>query len=121
MIETLLALGELALPYIVSGIGLAIAWIVGKGWLTKKFGEALKEDIGAAVTMTYHEYVKERKDSAKDGKLTDEEAKNARQMAVNNLIAIGKAKGKDYAKEHLLPNIMNLIEVIVTKKKNGDE
>lgn len=110
-------------PYIISGflslIGAGLAWVKGKGWIREQFLEELEVDIGAVVNQVYQEYVKARKEANADGKLTKEEAKQARQLAVDKLIALGKEKGKNYAKSHLLPIILDQVERWVNRKKGG--
>ena len=113
------------LPYIITGllslVATGLAWVKGKGWLREQFLDELEVDVGAIVNQVYQEYVRARKDANPDGKLTDEEAKQARQLAVDKLIALGKAKGKDYAKSHLLPLILDQVERWVNRKKGGND
>ena len=106
---------------IIAAVGLALGWIKGKGWLKDQFLDQLDTDVKAVVNEVYQEYVKSRKAAGSDGKLTEEEKKEARQLALDKLKALGKDKGKDYAKEWLLPVILDLIEKWVTKKKKGEE
>lgn len=121
MFDTIISLVPHLVPVLVIVVGVGLSWLVGKKWITEAFAGDLKEDISAAVTAVYHEYVKAKKLANEDGKLTEEEKEEARKLAIAKLIEIGKARGKDYAKDHLLPHILKWIELFVSKKKNGEE
>lgn len=106
------------LPELVTlGLGLLFAWIVKKGWLNQELAEQLKLDVSGAVTATYHEYVKARKAANEDGKLTEEEKKEARNLALKKLSEIGKEKGIDYGKKYGMPLVLGLVEKYVTSNK----
>ena len=105
------------LELIVLGLGLLFGFMVRKGWLKKELGDALKLDVQGAVTAVYHEYVKARKAANEDGKLTDEEKKEARNLALQKLKEIGKDKGVDYAKTYGVPLVLGLVEKYVTANK----
>lgn len=113
---------ELALPHIpdilVVLIGLAFTFMVRKKWIKEELAKKLEEDISAAVTATYLEYVKAKKLASEDGKLTEEEKKEARSIALKKLAEIGKEKGVDYAKTYGVPLIMSLVERMVQRNKN---
>lgn len=123
--EALLALLPEAMPYIITGVlallGLFFGWVKRKGWIKAEFLEDLERDIGAVVNETYQEYVKVRKAANADGKLTEEEKKQARKLAIDKLVALGKEKGIDYGKSHLIPIIKDLIERWVNRKKDGED
>lgn len=104
---------------IIALVAIGLGWIKGKGWIREGFITELETDVSAVVNEVYQEYVKEKKKAAEDGKLTEDEKKHARQLAVDKLKALGKQKGKDYAKEWAMPVILDLIEKFVTKKKEG--
>lgn len=106
---------------IIALVALGLGWIKGKGWIKEGFLTELKTDVSSVVNEVYHEYVKEKKKAAEDGKLTEEEKKAARQLALDKLKELGKKKGKNYAKEWLVPVILDLIEKFVTNKKTGAE
>ena len=114
---------EVLLPVIpgliIAGVALVLGWIKGKGWLKAEFLEQFKTDVSAVVNEVYQEYVKARKLASEDGKLTEDEKKEARRLALEKLKAIGAAKGKDYAKSWLIPVALDLIEKFVTQKKAG--
>lgn len=105
------------------GLGLAaiVAWIKSKQWIDDRFLNEFETDVKSAVNDTYQVWVRARKEAAKDGKLTAEEKKVAQQLALNKLKEIGMLKGKNYAKEHLIPLALDLVEKWVTKKKKGEE
>jgi len=106
------------LPTLITlGVGLLVAWVVRKGWIKADLGEKLKMDVNGAVTSVYHEYVKSRKEANADGKLTDEEKKEARNLALSKLKEVGKEKGIDYAKTYGVPAILGLVEKYVSKNK----
>ena len=106
-------------------IGTALVFIIGaiftfaakKKWLKEDLADKLEKDVSGAVTSVYHEYVKAKKDASEDGKLTDEEKKEARNKAIEALKTVGKEKGIDYAKEYGVPAILGLVEKYVTKNK----
>ena len=112
-------------PHIITGIltllGLGFSWLKGKGWIKAEFLTALETDVGSAVNLTYQEYVKARKAANEDGKLTEEEKKQARDLAIDKLKAIGKDKGKNYAKTWIMPVALNLVERWVNRKKDGQD
>jgi hypothetical protein len=118
MLEQLLPLVPELLAVV---LGLIVTFVVKKKWVDEKLANDLKDDVSGAVTSVYHEYVKARKEANEDGKLTDEEKKEARNLALNKLGEIGKDKGIDYAKKYGVPLILGLVEKFVTKKKNGTE
>ena len=123
--EAILALLPQVMPYIIAGIlsliGLGFAWLKRKGWVKAEFLEELERDVGSVVNLTYQEYVKARKEASKDGKLTEDEKKQARQIAIDKLKALGKEKGIDYGKNHLLPLILDYVERWVNRKKDGKD
>ena len=105
------------LEFIVLALGVSIAWMTRKGWLQKELGEELKLDVQGAVTSVYHEYVKAKKAANEDGKLTDDEKKEARTLALTKLKDIGSEKGMDYAKKYGVPALLGLVEKYVTANK----
>lgn len=109
------------LTIVITGLGLLFAWITRKGWLKKDLSESLHLDVQGAVTSVYHEYVKARKDLSEDGKLTEEEKKEARSLAIKKLGEVGKEKGLDYAKTYGIPLVLGLIEKYVTQNKNPEK
>lgn len=108
------------LPAIVGGVlalvALGFAWLKGKNWIKEGFLVELERDVSAVVTEVTNTYVNERKKANEDGKLTEEEKKHARQLAIDRLKALGKEKGKNYAKTWLIPVIADLIEKWVNRK-----
>lgn len=112
---------ELIEPHIGSALAFIIAAIftfaAKKKWLNEDLADKLEKDVSGAVTAVYHEYVKARKDASEDGKLTDEEKKEARNKALAMLKSIGKEKGIDYAKTYGVQAVTALVEKYVTKNK----
>lgn len=121
MFEAILPFMPAIIGLVLAGVGAGLAWVKGKGWLRAQFLDALNTDISAVVNEVYQEYVKARKAASEDGTLTEEEKKEARNLALKKLKELGKAKGKDYAKEHLVPVVMDLIEKWVSKKKSSED
>lgn len=122
MWDTIWTILEPNLPVIIGGvIALVIGFMVKKGWVSADLGKKLELDVSGAVTEVYHEYVAALKKGREDGKLTEEEKKHARDLAIAKVKELGKEKGVDYAKTYGLPAIMALIEKFVTKKKEGTE
>lgn len=105
------------LPMVLMAIAVLAAIAKKKGWLDAKMVDMLKEDVQGVVTAIYHEYVKERKIASEDGKLTEEEKKEAREKAILKLKEIGKEKGIDYVKKYGLPLILGLVEKYVQSNK----
>ena len=117
MLETLLPYMPAIIGLVLTGFAALLAWVKAKGWLNAQFLDQLNVDVSAAVNDTYQTYVRARKAANGDGKLTAEEKGEARKKALDTLKEIGKAKGKDYAKEWLLPVAADLVEKWVTRKK----
>lgn len=84
--EPILNLLSEYLPLIVSGIIVPlVAWYIKKKVDNEKTEHlllTLNEAVGTAVASTSQVYVKEIKRAKVDGKLTDEEKKNARRAAI---------------------------------------
>lgn len=111
----------LVLPHlpmiIITIIGAILAFIKGKEWIHEGFVDQLDTDVSAVVNEVYQEFVKARKTANKNGKLTEEEKKNARQLALDKLKELGAKKGKNYAQEWLVPVVLDLIERHVSRNK----
>lgn len=109
-------------PEIVAVVlGLIASVVVRNKWVEKEVANQLRDDVSGVVSEVYNEYVRARKKANEDGKLTDEEKKAARDLALKKLASVGKEKGVDYAKKYGVPLITGLIEKYVTKKKKGNE
>jgi hypothetical protein len=67
------------------------------------------------VRSSSQTYVEAIKAASADGKLTEDEAKHARSLAVDAAIAIGKTQGMDIMKEYGLDVINWVIEYLVGK------
>lgn len=100
-----------------SVVGLILVIVVRKGWIKTDLAEKLKLDVAGVVNAVYQEYVKAKKAASEDGKLTDEEKKEARKLALEKLKEEGKTKGIDYAKEYGVPAILGLVEKYVSANK----
>jgi len=112
------------IPAIVGGVlallALGFAWLKGKNWIKEGFLVELERDVSAVVTEVSDTYVNARKEANEDGKLTDEEKKQARQLAIDRLKELGKQKGKNYAKNWLIPVIADLIEKWISRKQKDE-
>ena len=64
----------------------------------QRYGKALQA-LEAGVEVTYRTYVQAIKEARADGKLTAEEAEQARQRARNAAIAFGRSQGIDVLRE----------------------
>jgi hypothetical protein len=65
---------------------------------TRKYYRAV-EALEAAVEQTYRTYVRAIKDAREDGKLTDDEQRNARALARQSAVEFGERQGVDVLKE----------------------
>jgi len=110
-----------------SGLGIAVV-VVGLIWglIKRKAGldegkkSKITEAFETAVKETYDEFVKVKKSSAKDGKLSVEDVAHARQMAIAKAKDIGKEKGVDILKEVGKSYIPVLLEKVIAKAKKGE-
>ena len=90
---------------------------------TKLLGEKnvkIWEIVKGAVTETYTEYVREIKKGKADGKLTADEAKEARKKAKDKAIASAKANGVEIA-SHLLPTLIEKAVNFMKKDAPGKD
>lgn len=104
---------------ILTGLGLISKF---REYLLDKLGQNKAKLVDAAlsaVTETYHEYVKDIKAKKQDGKLTKDEAKNARDMALNKLKNFAKAEGINVAKAVGEAALPALIEKAVNAMKKS--
>jgi hypothetical protein len=74
------------------------------------------ELVKAAAVETYHEYVKGIKDGKKDGKLTADEAKEARKRTTDKALAKAKELGMPLAAA-VLPNLIE--KAVNSLKRDG--
>jgi cysteine synthase len=81
-------------------------------------GKAI-EAVGAAVVRVSQEYVDDLKKARVDGKLTPEEAKEARERAKAKAVEIGKTQGVDLLKVLGEDLIYYFIEKKVSEVKRG--
>ncbi len=84
-------------------------------WVAARKIEKLYAFAEVAVRSTAQTYSESCKAANKDGKLTEEEIKEARSLAQSALIAIAKTQGIDIAKEYGLDVVNWLIEHFVSK------
>ena len=98
---------ELLTPLIIAIVGLLIAYLQRKGYISAELAKKLELDVQGSVAAVQHEY----------GVVTPQEAENARKMALAKLIAVGKEKGIDYAKTYGVTALVGLIEKKVTELK----
>lgn len=113
---------------IVAVIGGILTLLAGLGVFGKykekieKITESKTWEIAkSAVVETYHEYVRgikkgrDEPPGSPSGKLTKEEAKEARRMAIEKIKALGKSAGVKIVK-HQLPNLVELAVNFMKKK-----
>jgi len=114
------------LGFLLSEQGIAlVVMAVGFGWGLVKTKTKLKDDKWAkivavgeeAVNEVYTEFVYGLKKKRKSGKLTSEEAKEARDMAWEKMKSIGQEKGLDMVKELAGKYIPVLINKLVKSAK----
>jgi len=115
---------ETALPLILKGIGvllgLGLTWLVAK--VIKKFNlnEAEQnaiEALAAGVNDVYLNYVKDLKAKAEDGKLTDEEKKAAKTMAINKAKQLASGSGKKLIATMAEERLGTWVDKLVNKAK----
>jgi hypothetical protein len=75
--------------------------------------------IETSVSQVYDEFVRSAKSQAKDGKLTDDQIKQARDAAWEKAKALGKEKGLDLAKTVAADYVPVLIGKAVERLKTG--
>ncbi len=119
MLETILDL--LAKPEFQTIVVSAIAFIFG---LVKKMQFTKKWKLGVAanaievgVIDTFESYVRVRKAGWADGKLTDDERREARSIAINVAIDFARDKGLDIVKFYGKEYLPVLIEKFILKNK----
>ncbi len=105
-----------------------VATLVGMGWVwfqrvarldqvkDQRFIKA-KRFLEAGVAKTYQVFVKERKKAASDGKLTEEEKREAREMAFSYARSYAFDEGLNVAKELGGDLIPGFIEQAIGKLK----
>lgn len=112
---------------------LAMAVTAGFGWVFKKLGDLLGKLKGTAeqrearqqalealetgVNETYEDFVKHAKKAASDGKLTEAERKEARDLAVQRALGVAKGAGLELLKATAKPILDAWIEKILRKIK----
>lgn len=75
---------------------------------------------GQAVVQVSEDYVNEIKKGKEDGKLTKEEARKARDLALQKLLELAKSEGLDLLKSGFKEMLPWIIEKIVQKLKKGE-
>lgn len=97
-----------------------IGGVAQMDWLKKwKYSWAL-DIVRLGVAWTYNEVVRPAKQNSETGKLTNEQAKDARDQAIAKTIAIAKEKGIDIDKI-LGTDLLELyVEMAVSKAKKGN-
>jgi len=107
---------------IVAVIGGILTLLAGLGVFGKykekieKITESKTWEIAkSAVVETYHEYVRGIQKGREDGKLTEEEAKEARRLATEKIKSLGKSEGVKIVKSQL-PNLVELAVNFMKKK-----
>lgn len=108
---------ELLTPLIIAIVGLLIAYLQRKGYISAELAKKLELDVQGSVAAVQHEYMDAIKKANEDGVVTPQEAENARKMALAKLLEVGKEKGIDYAKTYGVTALVGLIEKKVTELK----
>jgi len=113
---------------LVTGGGLLIAWIFKLEIFQKIENANAKEALAAlqaGVTKTYEEFVLEAKRAQGDGKLSVDERKTARDMAINHAkqIATGPIKAVllKWGKERMEAYIAQIVAKMKAKKEKKEE
>lgn len=97
-----------------------LTWLFKKALDRGNLADAEKAALAAVeqgVIETYTEYVSALKEARKDGKLTKDEKKAARQMAYDKAMALAKGEGLSLLKVWGTPRVLALIEKIVAARK----
>ncbi len=93
---------EAVLSIAASVIGLVWAGVKGSGLLAqrrrRRFDRALLA-LEAGVEKSWQTYVRELKRGREDGKLSQDEARHARQLAVETALQVGRQEGIDVLAE----------------------
>lgn len=100
-------------------IAMVFGFIKKQQWTQKwKLGVALNA-FEAGVMDSYETYVRAIKISREDGKLTDEERKEARKRAIDVAVALARSEGLDLVKFYGKEYIPVIIEKFVMKNKTA--
>lgn len=78
---------------VLGGVALLFSLLVKLEWVRKHNLEMALASLEAGVSETYEEYVKVVKESRRDGKLTEDEKRTARVMAVEKAKSILATQG----------------------------
>lgn len=93
---------EAGLAIIISIIGSLWTFFQSRDWYTqakgRRFTKALTA-LEAGIDLTYRSYVRAIKSAREDGKLTDEEIRNARLQARRSALQYGRTTGIDVIRE----------------------
>jgi hypothetical protein len=113
-------LSDAILPAVVAIVSALWAWVRKneklQAWKLTKAMECLE----AGVQNAYDEYVRAIKLASEDGKLTEEERRNARTLAIDSAKAYAKNYGIDLVKELGAEMLPKLIEGILSKFKKAE-
>ena len=101
-------------------VGLALTWLIGHvyNWLRKQGIE--NEAIDAlrdGIAQTGDEFVAFSKRAAADGKLTEEEREEAKQLAISNALAMAKGPAYKLLVSWGMPKLQGLVARIVQGDK----
>lgn len=111
---------------VISGILAILGGFISSffSWIKTKVGQTEAEQkavdaLSVGVTEAYNNFVKLAKDASADGKLTEEEKKQARQFAIDTAkrIAVGPAKDLLFAWGQ--PKLENIVQQLVAKMKGA--
>jgi len=115
-----MVMSEFSVSLAMTVLGAVWTFFKSTEWYEKlqkrKYFKAMQA-LEAAVEETYRTYVREIKNSRMDGQLTEDERKQARDLARNRAAELAHAEGLDIMRE-LGDNYMDLwIQKIVNKLK----
>ena len=108
---------QILTPLVIALIGLGMGYLQRKGIVNADIAHKLELDIGGAVAAVNNEYINAIKAKTVDGVITDDNAAEARKLALAKLASIGKEKGIDYITKFGVPAIIGLIEKKVVEQK----
>lgn len=108
------------LEIVLSVIGLILAW--GLRFLVKKYSQSkgvadATEALVLGIQHVQTTYTEALKKAKEDGKLTDEEAKQAKELALAKAKELATKEGLSTLKEWGLEKVSPMIEILLNKVK----
>ncbi len=96
-----------------TGVGLVLGWLK---WENSK-KEKVVLFLSAGVRQTYEEFVRHAKQASEDGKLTDDERREAVRQAIEYAVQYARTEGFDLLKAYAKEALPALVDAIVRKIK----